>query len=122
MKAKKAILYGFIKNISCIADKKYQERVWVKNEGSECDDIDDTICDFFDDGDSILETYKDFGITEHQYHLLIMLKGRLRNFTDTFGVYSPEKSTEKLIHLPQWQEIRDLSKKVVKAFNFKNDL
>lgn len=117
--AKQQRLYSFIENIACISDEKYQERVWVRAEGPECDDIDDTVCDFFDDGNPILAEYKDFEITESQYKLLMSLHAKLRKFTDTFGVYSPEKSTEKLIKLPQWQEIREISKKVIKAFNFK---
>jgi hypothetical protein len=114
---KKQILDSFIENVACISDEKYQERVWVRAEGPECDDIDDTVCDFFDD-EYILEKYKDFGITESQYELLRTLHEKLRKFTDTFGVYSPGKSTEKLIQLPQWHEIRDMSKKVLKAFNY----
>jgi len=112
---RRQILDSFIENIAGMSDKKYQERVWVRAEGPECDDIDDTICDFFDE-DYVLEKYQDFGITEKQYELLMKLHGKLRKFTDTYGVYSSEKSTEKLIVLPQWQEIRDLSKKVLKAF------
>ena len=114
---KKQILNSFIENIACIADEKYQERVWVRAEGPECDDIDDTLCDFFDEG-YVLEKYKDFGITNDQYQLLITLHEKLRKFADTFEIYSSGKSTEKLIHLPQWQEIREASKKVLEAFKF----
>ncbi len=84
--------------------------MWVQAEGPECDDIDDTVCDFFDE-DYILDKYKDFGITESQHKLLMTLYEKLRKFTDTFGVYSPQKSTEKLIQLPEWQEIKEVSKK-----------
>ena len=115
---RRQILDSFIENISGMSDEEYQERVWVRAEGPECDDIDDTICDFFDE-DYILEKYQDFGITEKQYELLMKLHGKLREFTDKYGVYSSEKSTENLIALPQWQEIRDLSKKILQAFNFK---
>ncbi len=115
---KKQTVDSFIENIACMSDKEYQERVWVRSEGPECDDIDDTICDFFDE-DYVLKKYKDFGITERQYELLMKLHDKLRSFTDTYGVYSSEKSTEKLIELPKWQEIRDISKNVLQAFNFK---
>lgn len=112
------ILEEFLKNIVRLSDEKYQERVWVKAEGPECNDIDDSVCDFFDDGNPILEKYKDYGISESQYRLLMTLHEKLRKFTDAFGIYSPEKSTEKLIQLSQWQEIREISKKVLKSFNF----
>ena len=114
---KKQILDSFIQNIDCLSDENYQERVWVRAEGPECDDIDDAVCDFFDDGNPILEKYKEYGITENQYKLLMKLYSKLRVFTDTFGVYSSAKSTEQLIKLPKWREIMEISKKVIKIFN-----
>lgn len=115
---KKQILESFLENVCIISDEKYQQRIWVRAEGPEFGDIDDVVCDFFDNGESILEKYKEFGINENQYNLLIELKNKLRDFTDTFGVYSPVKSTEKLIQLPRWGEIRDLARKVIIAFNY----
>ncbi len=111
------ILEEFLKNILRLSDEKYQERIWVRAEGPECNDIDDAVCDFFDDGNPILEKYIDYEITENQYKLLMILHSKLRKFTDVFGVYSPVKSTAHLIKLPQWQEIREISKKVIKGFN-----
>ena len=113
---KQQILDSFIENIACLSDKSYQERVWVRGEGPECDDIDDTIADFFDE-DYVIEKYTDFKITESQYHSLIQLRNALRKFTDTFAVYSSGKSTEELIALPQWEEIRHFAKAVLKEFN-----
>ncbi|QVL57524.1 MAG: hypothetical protein KFB93_00150 [Simkaniaceae bacterium] len=118
-KVKQKILQSFIENIACISDKKYQERVWVNALGPECDDIDDTVCDFFDDGDPILEKYKEFGITENQYDLLMILQKKLRIFTNSTGLYSPEKSTKALIKEPEWKEIMKTAKEVLEAFNYK---
>lgn len=112
------ILEEFLKNIVRLSDENYQERVWVKVEGPECNDIDDAVLDFFDDGDPILEKYRDFGITDNQYEVLMTLHRKLREFTDTYGVYYPNKSTAKLIKMPQWEEIRGLAKNVLRAFNF----
>jgi hypothetical protein len=117
-KDKQENLEAFIKNISRLSDEKYQERVWVRVEGPECDDIDDAVCDFFDDGGHILENYKNFEITEAQHKLLITLRDKLNNFKHDYHVYSPYKSTEKLIQLPEWKEIRKLSKDVIRSFNF----
>jgi hypothetical protein len=111
------ILAEFLKNIVRLSDEKYQERVWIRAEGSECNDIDDAICDFFDDGNPILEKYKEYGITEGQYKLLMGLYSKLRKFADSFGVYSSVKSTEQLIKLPQWKEIREASKNALEVFN-----
>jgi hypothetical protein len=115
---KKQILGSFVKNIASISDEEYQKRVWVLAEGPECDDIDDTICDFFDE-DYVLEKYKEFGITERQHKALIMLHRKLRKFADVFGVYSPEKFTGELIQLPEWQEIINLAKDVLKEFDYR---
>jgi hypothetical protein len=112
------VLNSFIQNISCLANEKYQEKVWVLAEGPEYDDIDDTVCDFFDDGNPILENYKEYGITENQYKLLMILNEKLRKFTDAFRVYSSAQTTAQLLKLPQWQEIREISKKVLTAFNY----
>ena len=38
---KKQFLDSLIHNIARLSDEKYQERVWVRAEGPECDDIDD---------------------------------------------------------------------------------
>lgn len=111
-------LYSFIENIAHISNEEYQERVWVRAEGPECEDIDDSLCDFFDDGDPILEEYRDFGITETQYKSLMTLREKLDNFIDKHGVFSSEKSTENLIKLPGWKEIREMSKNVLKLFNY----
>ena len=115
---RKQILEEFLKNVAHISDRNYQERVWIRVEGPECNDIDDAVGDFFDDGEFIFETYKEFCITEIQYEKLMILKEKLRFFTDTYGVYYPYKSTPKLIQMPEWEEIRGLAKNMLEAFNF----
>jgi hypothetical protein len=89
----KQILEAFLGNLACLADKSYQERVWVRAEGPECDDIDDTVCDFFDD-DFVIKKYKDYSITEDQIKSLIKLHENLRVFTDTYGgPFQPRSAT-----------------------------
>lgn len=117
-KVKQQILQSFIENIACISDQKYQERVWVKALGPECDDIDDTVCDFFDDGDPILEKYKEFGITQQQYELLMILRKKLDLFNDKFEIFFPEKLTEELIKKAEWKEITKAASHVLEAFNY----
>ncbi|MEI8300775.1 MAG: hypothetical protein WCG10_04085 [Chlamydiota bacterium] len=112
------ILEEFLKNIGCIADEQYQQRVWVRAEGPECNDIHDAVCDFFDDGNPILEKYQDYGITSSQLNALWTLHRELSEFTDMEGVCNPYKSTEKLVQMPKWQEIRNLAKQVLEEFNF----
>lgn len=112
------LLNNFLENIAGISDKQYQERVWVRAEGPECDDIDDSVGYFFDDGDPILEKYKEYGINDNQYEILMKLSKKLWDFSRAYGVHYPYKSTEKLISMPEWQEIRELAKEVLQAFNY----
>lgn len=116
----KQILESFLENIRHLADKKYQERIWLRAEGPQSDDIDDTIVDFFDDGDFIFREYKKFGISNAQIEKLNKLKEKIDNFKNKYNVYHPSKSTEELIKKPEWEEIRKLSKEVLIAFNFEN--
>ncbi len=111
---KKQTVDCFIENIARMSDKEYQERVWVRAEGPECDNIDENICHFFDE-DYVLKKYKDFGITEIQYKSLMKLREKLDNFIDEHGV---QDLAEKLINLPEWEEIRETSKNILKLFNY----
>jgi hypothetical protein len=52
------ILISVLENIEGIFDKEYQRRVWIRGEGPECDDFDETVCNFFQDGNGIIENYK----------------------------------------------------------------
>ena len=63
------ILISVLETIEGISDKEYQKRVWIRGEGSQVDDFDETCCNFFGDGDPLIEHYKDFGITESQRQL-----------------------------------------------------
>lgn len=113
---RKYILNEHLRNIHHISDKEYQKRVWIQGKGPECDDFDETCCHFFDDGDPILENYKDFGITEAQYKVL-------RKFRDAFRTFSDENNwPPEFIDTPEWAKIMSLAKEVLKAFNYrKND-
>lgn len=116
------ILEEFLKIVVRLSDEQYQERVWVRAEGPECNDIDDTVNDFFDDGEPLFEKYQEYGIGEHQYEVLMKLHKKLRFFTDTYGVYYPNKSTITLVRMPQWAEVRKTAQEVLKAFNFPKKL
>lgn len=52
---RKYILNEHLRNISHISDKEYQKRVWIRGQGPECDDFDETVNYFFGEMDSILE-------------------------------------------------------------------
>ncbi len=79
---RKQIMETFIRIMDHISDKEYQKRIWIRGEGPECDHFDETCCDFFGDGDSIIENYKDFGITDNQHHLLVKFRDEFRVFSN----------------------------------------
>ena len=109
---KKQIMHGFIKIFTRISNEEYQKRVWIKAEGPEWDDFDDTYCDFFQQGDPILENYKDFGITNTQYRLLIKFRNAFKAF--------PEKHelSQNFTATHDWKKIMVMAKEILKAFNY----
>lgn len=107
--AKKQILRSVLETIECISDKQYQKRIWIQGEGPEVDDFDETCCNFFGDGDPLLENYKDFGLTEFQYLLLKEFRDKFRDFSDHY--YHPDE----FIDTPEWERITNLAKDVLKA-------
>jgi len=108
---KRYTLNEYLRNISHLQDKQYQNRIWIKGEGPECQAFDDAVCDFFDIGDPILENYKDFGISETQYLLLKKLRNEFENFSDEHDF------PEEFIETPEWTKIVNMAKTVLKAFN-----
>jgi hypothetical protein len=109
--SKKYILNEYLRIIHHISDKQYQERAWIKGEppGTDCDE---TVCQFADIGDPILENYQDFGITDSQYQIL-------RKLRDIFGAFWEENGwPPKFIDTPEWDEIIEIAKEVLKAFHY----
>ncbi len=109
---RKQIIDALLGIIDHLSDKEYQERVWVRGKGPEVDDFDETCCNFFPEGDDVIEKYKDFGITEAQYKIL-------KKFRDSFRVFSDENNwPQEFIDTPGWAKIMKLAKDVLKAFNY----
>ena len=109
---KRDILNFLLERVANIANKEYQKRVWIRGEGPEVDDFDETVCHFFQEGDSILDEYKDFGITEIQHTLLKKFRDEFENFPmrhDWPG---------KFIDTPEWEKIISLAKDVLDAFQY----
>jgi hypothetical protein len=106
------ILNEFLNNIAGISDKEYQKRIWIRAEGPECNDFDETACHFFQEGDGILEHYKDFGITDAQYQLLMKFRAAFRGFSDE------NDFPEEFIESPEWKKIMDMAKEILEAFQY----
>jgi hypothetical protein len=107
------ILNSVLETIKGISDKEYQKRVWIRGEGPEVDDFDETTCNFLQDGNGVIQNYIDFGLTEAQYQLL-------KKFRKEFKLFSDENDfPEEFIDTPEWARIINLAKDVLKAFDYK---
>jgi len=107
---RKQIMETLVRIVKHISDIDYQKRIWIKGEGPEVDDFDETVCHFFQEGDGVIEKYQDFGLTEHQYQLL-------KKFRDEFKSFSDENDyPEEFINTPEWKKIMNTAKDVLTAF------
>ncbi len=111
-KTRKHILDGFLNNLEGIASKEYQQRVWIKGLGPECDDFVEAVCDFFDLGEYIFADPQGYGLSDKQLRLLIDFRDRFKVFADN------NNFPEKFIDTPEWKKITEMAKDVLRAFNY----
>lgn len=109
---KSQILKGFIDLFTRISSIEYQKRIWIREEGPEADDFDDVVNEFFIECDSILDNYRDFGMTLIQYQILKNFKGKFREFSDEHDF--PQEFIDTL----EWKKITEMAKDVLAAFNY----
>jgi hypothetical protein len=110
---KKNILEGFIDIFTRIASKEYQKRIWIRGEGPEVDSFDDAVNDFFIECDSILENYKDFGITDRQCEILEKFHNQFRTFCDE------RDWPQEFIDTPEWNKITEMANEILNTFHYK---
>ncbi len=113
---KKQILENLLEYVFSISSKEYQRRIWIEAKGPECDFYDETTEFFLSGCESILPKYKDFDITDKQYHLLKNLWDEFEAFDD-----SAEQTDfpQFFIDSPEWTKITELAKDVLVAFDWK---
>lgn len=109
---RKQIMETFIRIMDHISDKAYQKRVWIRGEGPEVDDFDETVCHFFQEGDGIIDEYKDFGLTAFQYQLLQIFREHFKAFSDA------NDFPEEFIDTPEWDNITKMAQEVLRAFHY----
>ncbi len=109
----KNILNLVLRKTERISDKEYQKRVWIRGEGPEVDDFDETCNYFFDTGRPILEDYKTYGLSATQYHIL-------KKFSDELDIFCDEHSSWPpfFIDTPEWAKIMKRAKEVLEVFNY----
>jgi hypothetical protein len=106
------IINAYLQLICIISDKEYQRRVWIHGEpsGSDFDEIVNLLISI---GDPILENYQEFGITDIQYQILSQLRNK-------FGAFWEENDWPPFfIDTPEWNEIVEMAKEVLKAFDYR---
>jgi len=106
------ILNFLLGRLSNISDKEFQKIIWVEGRGPEMDSFEDAVCDFFGDGEGILEHYQEFGLSIEQYQAL-------KTFSDKFHIFSRANDFPRFfIDTPEWDEITKMAKEVLKVFNY----
>ena len=113
---RKQILTSVLETIEGISDKEYQKRVWIRGEGSEVDDFDETTCNFFQDGNGVIQNYKDFGLSDKQHQILAKFRDEFDAFCN--GPALKHYLPENFIDTPEWERIMNLAKEVLKAFDY----
>lgn len=111
---RKQILANFLETVEWIADKEYQIRVWIRAEGPEVNDFDETVNFFFLEAEGIIECYKDFGVSDKQYHALIRFRAAFEAFNEGPRSYLPEL----FINTPEWTNITEMAKELLKVLNY----
>lgn len=115
---RKYIIHEFLNYISGISDKNYQRRIWIRGEGPECDDFDETTNYFLPIGEEIINEYKHFWITDKQYVLLKKLWKKFDEFCDSdISLELPQD----FIDTPEWTRITIMAKEVLIAFGWHNE-
>lgn len=114
---RKQILNSVLETIEGISNKDYQKKIWIRGEGPEVDDFDETVCNFFQDGNGVIQNYQDFGITKNQHQKLVKFRDKFNEFCrgPALSYYLPEK----FIDTPEWEKIMRMAKEVLKAFNYR---
>jgi len=108
------ILINYLEIISGIADREYQERVWIRGEGPECDDYTESICHFFDDGDPIISNYEAYEITKTQLDSLVKLREVIREFNSSVRLdLGPD-----FLYSVEWVNVTLMAQQVMKAFGY----
>lgn len=113
---KKQIFNSFFDTIVEFSDKDFQEKIWIKGLGPECSSFEEAICHFFDEGEGIFKSYKDYGISDKNYRLLLELSKKLRAFLNKIPI---QPDPHDILIDPKWHEIQKLAKKVLITFNYK---
>ncbi len=107
---RKAVVESLLDNLQSISDMSYIKRVWIEARGPEIDDYEETVNDYYSDVRDILSDWSYFGLTKDQYDSLCRFHAKFDAFIDN------NHDPEFFIETPEWEEIMELAKTVLVAF------
>jgi hypothetical protein len=106
------VIGGLLEDIADISDKEYQQRVWVRGEGPECDDFTEIVCRFFHKADIFIQDPFVFNLSDIQVEVL-------KNFIKEFEQFSDANDLPQLfIDTPEWTRITLMAKEVLQVFGY----
>ena len=113
---RKKILRMLLDTVYTVSSKEYQERVWIKALGPQCDSYDETVCSFFDAAADVIKNYKEFKLTEYERDVL----EEFWTVFDKFHYSDINTCLEQdFIYTPQWEYVMKKAQAVIKAFKHK---
>ena len=105
--------------IDCLfnfADKKYQERIWIKGLGPECDSYTESYIMFFEEFELIEDRnyipFEEYMISNQELEALRGFAKHLKEFEDEYGWMIDKE----IIHHPEWSKIQNHALQVLKIF------
>ncbi len=107
-------LHHILSVVRTVSDATYQERVWIRGEGPECDSLTETYCNFFDDYDIdgfLSHCTKNELISPQQLTAL----REVRDAMDAFEFDSDQPDEVTLRDL-RWEHIRKVAQSALAAF------
>lgn len=113
---KQFIIDEMLKKIWNISNSEYQLRIWVKGEGPEVDSFEETICQFYDACEEVLEKYEIYHLTRKQYEILLEFVNNLNVFLDSVSEIVHEEI--EIIPNPKWHEIQQKALQVLAIFDY----
>ena len=97
--------------INGLADRSFQQRVWVMAEGPEVDCYDESIITFFDYYRMIKKDYKKYGLSEGEFEKIKHLEKRIREHSRASNM----GYDEEIIAHPLWENVIKAAKDVKQA-------
>lgn len=113
---RKQMLISLLETIEGISDKDYQLRIWVRGEGPEVDDFEESSMYFSENEELISKNPHEFNVSDIQLNLLHQLREELDKFYYTIGLEHPPGD---FIDTPEWTHITEVAKEILKAFHWK---